>query len=97
LNCNEIADIDGDTFDGLTSLNLLHLNNNKLKDVKKSWFNEKGRLYRLSLNKNEIADIDGDAFDGLNSLASLVLFKNKLKKVKKSWFNNKVRLSVIEL
>ncbi len=75
LNCNEIADIDGDIFDGLTSLNILHLNNNKLNNVKKSWFHNKEDLIWLSLKENEIADIDGDTFDGLNSLASLFYLK----------------------
>ncbi len=36
LKKNKIADIDGDTFDGLKSLELLDLSNNKLKTVKKS-------------------------------------------------------------
>jgi Leucine-rich repeat (LRR) protein len=81
----------------LNSLTELYLNNNKLKKVKKSWFNNKAELKYLHLDNNEVDDIDGDVFDGLNSLKNLHLNNNNLKKVKRSWFNQLYNLEKLSL
>ena len=81
LTCSHclISEIDDNAFRKLENLQQLSLDNNKLKEVKASWFEGLSYLTYLDLNYNEIEKIDGDVFRLCPDLVDLRLSGNRLQ------------------
>ena len=75
LGYNEITEIEN-SFECLSSLVDLALNNNRMKRICSNMFKGLCKLEVLNLNGNEM-EIDSDAFSGLSNLRD-VYFKEKL-------------------
>lgn len=73
LNSLGIDSIESSTFDGLHKLEVLHLQNNKLKRINKDIFKDLIQLRELSLESNELVAIDKSSFLNLNNLQHVCL------------------------
>lgn len=74
---NEIEELDGRAFEGLSNLKELRLSNNRLKHVDTNTFKGLEKLERLELDYNEIEEIDDGLFEGLLNLKLLFLNNNR--------------------
>ena len=73
-----LTSLRADDFDGLTSLQELHLNNNQLSALPDGAFDGLTSLQVLRLDGNQLAALPDGAFDGLTSLQTLWLQGNQL-------------------
>jgi len=87
LSGNEIEKIEGNVFNGLSSLEVLYLSNNKIKKIEGNVFDELSSLQDLDLGENGIKKIRENAFNGLSSLQDLNLSNNKIEKIEENAFN----------
>jgi hypothetical protein len=78
LNSLGIDSIESSTFDGLHQLEVLHLQNNKLKRLNKDTFKDLIQLRELSLESNELVAIDKSSFLNLNNLQLVCLNNNPI-------------------
>lgn len=91
---NQITQIDGNDFSNLKEL---VLDNNKLKNLKSSTFNEAKHLEHLWLNSNEIEELSTGIFSKLTKLKTLTLFDNKIKDLNESVFSSLTHLNHLNL
>ncbi|CAL1528354.1 unnamed protein product [Lymnaea stagnalis] len=80
LSGNQISDISG-TFENISSLERLNLNQNKLTSLKDDSFKGVRGLTYLTLAQNKISFISKLAFQGMTILSYLVLRGNPLRNV----------------
>jgi len=78
LNSLGIDSIESSTFNGLHQLEVLHLQNNKLKRINKDIFKDLIQLRELSLESNELVAIDKSSFLNLNNLQHVCLNNNPI-------------------
>lgn len=71
LRYNFIREIPTNTFQGLSHLHTIFLNENQLRNVNSGAFHGLPSLKYLYLDKNRISNVSADAFQGLNRLDSL--------------------------
>ena len=76
-----INSIQLNTFNGLEYLEILHLEDNKLKRIEKGIFNDLVNLRELWLESNTLISIDKDALSGLNNLEIVCLNDNPLQEL----------------
>ena len=81
LTCSHcgIEDITPDAFKTLLNLQQLRLDNNKLREVKASWFEGMNYLTYLDFNYNEITHIEDEVYRNLPSLVDFRISGNKLE------------------
>ena len=97
LSKNEISSIHQSTFKGLSKLEELHLDYNKIKTLDPNLFNVSKNLRILYLNNNEISSIDENAFQGLSKLEGLCLNKNQITSLSSDLFNDCRNLRILNL
>jgi len=78
LNSLGIDSIEPSTFHGLYQLEVLHLQNNKLKQIDKDLFKDLIQLRELSLESNVLVAIDKNSFINLNNLKLVCLNNNPI-------------------
>jgi hypothetical protein len=78
LNSLGIDSIESTTFNGLNQLEVLHLQNNKLKRIDKDIFKDLTNLRELSLESNLLVAIDKSSFVNLNNLELVCLNNNPI-------------------
>lgn len=78
LNSLGIDSIEPTTFDRLNQLEVLHLQNNKLKRIDKDIFKDLINLRELSLESNLLVSIDKSSFVNLNNLELVCLNNNPI-------------------
>lgn len=93
LGNNEISDIDPRTFEGLSDVLGLALNDNKIAKINDAkLFSETKNLVMLRLDNNQINEICSDAFRNLSQLAILYLNGNQLTRIRSNWFEKQKNL-----
>lgn len=97
LSDNSITSISENAFIGLTNLNCLYLNNNKLTILNGFVKSLTNNLKHLDLSDNLIAEIEKDVFKDLCSLQVLKLEMNKLTSIEHEWFSNLKDLTFLNL
>ena len=78
LSGQSIADLAAGDFAGLTSLEVLYLNNNDLTELPGGVFEPLTSLEVLYLNNNDLTTLPGGVFDQLTMLKVLTLYYNAL-------------------
>lgn len=88
LRYNFIREIPANTFQGLSHLHTIFLNENQLRNVNSGAFHGLPSLKYLYLDKNRISNVSADAFQGLNHLDSLYLQYNSISEISPETFSN---------
>lgn len=91
---NQLESIDDFAFKNLTTLQELHLNENKLTKIGRNTFGGLVGLKRLVLAQNQIHTIDAGAFTDLKKLDELGLSDNKLKVINDGTLEGPTTLSL---
>ena len=94
---NNIQSLEPQDFNGLTSLEVLRLNNNSLASLPEKLFNGLTSLRQLSLGSNSLTSLPEDLFDGLTSLEALHLHYNSLTSLPKNLFSELTSLEHLSL
>ena len=74
-----LTELPSGTFDGLTKLKYLDLDNNGLETLSADVFDGLDSLRTLELNSNRLSTLPADIFDGLTKLEELGLSDNDLE------------------
>ena len=93
LGLNHIETLDPGTFDGVTGLELLSLENNHIKAFEDGFFDNLTEMEQLLISSNRIRAIDADTFRGLSSLRILIMSSNNLSTLHPDAFDH---LSALE-
>ena len=93
---NRIRKLDSTSFHGLSNLERLDLDHNKLDSIHKI-FNELVSLQSLQMSHNQITTINKSPFRKLSNLRRLSLHNNGLTHLFESGFNGLRNLTVLEL
>ncbi|XP_023221330.1 insulin-like growth factor-binding protein complex acid labile subunit [Centruroides sculpturatus] len=96
LSYNQISVLQDNTLKG-SSLIILSLNNNQIKDISVCSFCGLFRLRHLNLQNNKIEVLKMNVFLNLTSLFSLELSNNRIKKLEIGCFNGLEKLSRLEI
>ena len=97
LEYNEIEELEGDTFEGLSNLTLLSLDENKLSRIDSLAFEGLVHLEQLLLHRTRITEINESLFKSLTRLKLLKLSENKLKSIDSNDFKGLVNLEILHL
>ncbi|GBP41180.1 Toll-like receptor 7 [Eumeta japonica] len=97
VNASNVENIQNRTFAGLTSLQILHLGQNKLKELKGYEFDQLVNVKELYLQNNLISHIVNISFVSLKSLETLRLDGNRLVDFSVWTFNNNHNLRALSL
>ena len=92
----EISRIEKETFNGLTNLKKLCLDENDLDDIDPEAFSHTPKLNELSLKYNRLESIDPKVFSYTPKLAELNICNNKMR-IEENIFANLKHLKKIEL
>ena len=84
-------------FAGLSSMEVLVLNDNGLKSLPAGIFNRLGSLTHLYLSHNELKSLPAGIFNGLGSLTHLHLNDNKLESLDEDVFSDLTTLEILHL
>ena len=84
-------------FAGMTSLEELHLGNNRLTSLPADLFDSLARLNSLNLDHNRLTALPAGAFDSLARLGFLELDNNQLSELPAGVFDGPTRLAVLSL
>ena len=84
-------------FDGLSSLEYLHLHDNQLTSLPENLFEGLSSLKVLLLAGNQLSSLSEDLFDGLSSLTHLRLINNHLTSLPVDVFDGLSSLDLLEL
>ncbi|XP_063242159.1 toll-like receptor 6 [Bacillus rossius redtenbacheri] len=79
LNGSNVAAIHNRTFNGATSLQVLHLEDNQLEELRGFEFEQLDRLSELYLDRNDIARVGNTTFQGMRALEVLSLDGNRMR------------------
>lgn len=79
LDDNEIADIEENSFDDLSSLSLLYVDKNKIASLPAKLFEKLEDLSTLYLNDNQLDELDANLFENNKKLALLHMNDNRLQ------------------
>lgn len=93
----ELSTIPEDTFENLTSIETLELNNNGLKELPEKVFWPLTNVTSIQLGGNGMERLHSSQFMGLNDLVSLFLYKNRLKELPEGVFSNLTSLRNLDL
>ena len=84
-------------FDGLTNLNELNLDYNKLEKIDSNTFERLINLEILSLQDNIIEEIEERSFESLKYLKELNLKFNRLKRIDFNTFHGLTKIETLSL
>ena len=93
---NKITNLLSSSFDCLSNLNDIFLDNNNITTLTEV-FNSLKNIQSIHLANNKILEISQNAFIGLSSLNSLELSNNQLKFLAPNMFDGLTNLSTLEL
>ena len=93
LGLNHIETLEPGTFDGVTGLEVLSLENNHIKAFEDGFFDNLTEMEQLLISSNRIRAIDADTFRGLSSLRILIMSSNNLSTLHPDAFDH---LSALE-
>ncbi|KAJ8883527.1 hypothetical protein PR048_015371 [Dryococelus australis] len=79
LNASNVVAIHNRTFNGATSLRVLHLEDNRLHELRGFEFEQLERLNELYLDRNAITTVGNSTFQGMRSLEVLSLDDNRMR------------------
>ena len=95
LSYKSIAYIDPHTFNELTNLTYLNLNNNQITNLTIGTFDSLANLDTLWLGANWINDLNSQLFAKLKLLSTLYLSSNRLTSVARGVFDSLVNLNYL--
>ncbi|XP_058532453.1 platelet glycoprotein Ib alpha chain [Ochotona princeps] len=88
VSFNLLASLASDALDGLSQLQELYLQGNKLKALPLSLLAPTTQLRKLNLAENKLNDLPSGLLDGLTELDTLYLQKNWLRTIPKGFFGD---------
>lgn len=94
---NGIESLSAEDFEGLDSLEMLDLSQNKLTDLPDRVFEPLTSLRNLDLSSNQITHISEECFQGMELLERLYLYSNHIKIIHPSAFNGLEHLLELKL
>jgi len=97
LDGNQISSVESSDFSGLTSLDLLSLQENQLSSIESGDFGGLTNLERLLLRDNQISSIESGDFSGLTNLEHLSLSRNQISSIESGSFNGLANLNTLGL
>ncbi|XP_026275930.1 toll-like receptor 7 [Frankliniella occidentalis] len=99
LQHNDIADVAGDAFKGLTALKVVNMSYNRLSTLNEGLFASSRELSEVYLQNNSLAELPRGLFHRLEQLVVLDLSRNLLTSaaVNESTFAGLIRLIVLNL
>ncbi|KAK7488478.1 hypothetical protein BaRGS_00020263, partial [Batillaria attramentaria] len=97
LRFNKIKSIPRGTFEGLSSLNTLLLNNNEIENLEAGSFDGLPELRYLYLYKNKLVTLDSDVLENLPKLEQIFLHSNQISRLPKGIFQHTPHLRRIRL
>ena len=92
-----ISEIDSETFNEFTNLEIIDLSYNLLKEIPKDVFHHLTRLMHLHLQFNSLMFLDPTIFDNLTNLNKLNISNNLITKVDPELFSGLKSLTIIDL
>ena len=92
-----LTELPSGTFDGLTKLKYLDLDNNGLETLSADVFDGLDSLRTLELNSNRLSTLPADIFDGLTKLEELGLSDNDLEALPADVFDDLDSLRTLRL
>ncbi|XP_071371699.1 vasorin b [Centroberyx affinis] len=97
LFANGIEGLTTEDFDGLESLEMLDLSQNKLTELPDRVFEPLTSLRNLDLSSNQITHISEECFQGMALLERLYLYSNHIKTIHPAAFNGLEQLLELKL
>ncbi|KAM4598733.1 vasorin b isoform 1-T2 [Polymixia lowei] len=97
LFANGIEGLTTEDFDGLKSLEMLDLSQNKLTELPDRVFEPLTSLRNLDLSSNQITHISEECFQGMALLERLYLYSNHIKTIHPAAFNGLEQLLELKL
>ncbi|XP_029913760.1 vasorin b [Myripristis murdjan] len=97
LFANGIEGLTAEDFDGLMSLEMLDLSQNKLTELPDRVFEPLTSLRNLDLSSNQITYISEECFQGMPLLERLYLYSNHIKAIHPAAFNGLEQLLELKL
>ncbi|CAL8312903.1 unnamed protein product [Merluccius merluccius] len=97
LSFNDISVLGCDDFDNMTSLRILHLNNNHFWALKDCVFKDLVNLKHLELQSNSITMLNGAFKKNMPNLQVLKLFNNQLAVLRRGEFEALKSLQILSL
>ena len=97
LVTNKITEVKNKTFLHLTELQLLNLNNNRIRSLTGDCFQDLSNLEELYLKQNKISVIHSNVFREMKKLRILNLSSNQLRSVSDKTFDGLSRLEILIL
>lgn len=97
LNRNKITLLPAETFQGLSSLKELYLDENFLEGLSSENFMHLQNLELLNLSQNKISYVDEKAFMGLKNLTTLLMRGNKLSVIPTASFQHISKIYKLDL
>ncbi|XP_071764530.1 vasorin b [Centroberyx gerrardi] len=97
LFANGIEGLTTEDFDGLESLEMLDLSQNKLTELPDRVFEPLTSLRNLDLSSNQITHISEECFQGMALLERLYLYSNHIKTIHPTAFNGLEQLLELKL
>jgi len=97
MSVNALRRIGGNDFDGLESLEELHLDDDKILAVPSRALAKVPFLKKLSINYNRIGVVKASSFENVLELRELSLTHNYIREIPVDTFNNLTRLEKLDL
>lgn len=97
LFSNGIEVLKGEDFDGMESLEMLDLSQNKLTKLPERVFEHLTSLRNLDLSSNQITHISEECFQGMALLERLYLYSNNIEAIHPAAFNGLEHLLELKL
>ncbi|XP_069496808.1 matrix-remodeling-associated protein 5 [Ambystoma mexicanum] len=97
LGFNSIQSLSGNSFEGLSKLELLMIHGNEIQAIPNGVFRDLTSLQVLKMSYNKLKVISGQTFQGLSGLMRLHIDHNKIELIHPNAFNGLTSLRLLHL
>lgn len=94
---NDVEEVGGNAFEGLSSLKRLDMTKNKIKSIHVKAFKDLSELRFLNLSFNEIESLEADTFSSNVNLVVIRLSHNKIKLISAQLFAKNTQLNILDI
>jgi Leucine-rich repeat (LRR) protein len=97
LECNQLTEIDENTFNGLFDLEELYANDNYIKKIHKNAFSKLTKLKHLNLTDSKFTFLHKNTFSKLINIETISMCCNYMKKINRHIFSKNKNLKALYL